>query len=74
MKEFNEDSISKYSVSDLERMIRNTSEATDELVFALYSIDGEAKEMLREMYRCKTLSEYFDRLEEYVGLEDMTAN
>jgi hypothetical protein len=27
--------------------------------------------MLREMYKSETISEYFDRLEEYVGIEDV---
>jgi hypothetical protein len=69
MKQFHAKT-SQVSISELERQIWSETQEIDELVYTLYRLRDEDKEMLRQMYRCQTTSDFFDRLEEYVGFED----
>lgn len=71
MKEFKAQAPITSSISELERQICDKSREIDEVVYSLYELGQENKEMLREMYHCETVSEYFDRLEEYLGVEDI---
>ena len=43
----------------------------DEVVMSLYGLEEDQKQMIRELYKVSSISEYFDRLEEYIGFEDM---
>jgi len=71
MKEFKAQAPITSSISELEQQICDKSREIDEVVYSLYELGQENKEMLREMYYCETVSEYFDRLEEYLGVEDI---
>ena len=61
------------SFSEIERQIWYKSQEIDELVYSLYELDPQRKKMLRVLYHCNSVSEYFDRLEEYSGIEDYEA-
>jgi peptidoglycan hydrolase CwlO-like protein len=59
------------SISEIEREIWERSKEIDEVVYSLYELDTASEDVLREMYHCNTVSEYLDRLEEYVGVQDV---
>lgn len=61
------------SFSEIERQIWFKSQEIDELVYSLYKLDSQSKNMLRELYHCNNVSEYFERLKEYSGIEDINA-
>ena len=71
MSEFKAQAPTTCSISELERQIWDKSKQIDEVIYSLYELDQESKDMLREMYHCNTVSEYFEKLEEYVGVEDV---
>jgi hypothetical protein len=71
MKEFKAEAPVKSGISEIECQIWETSREIDEIVCLLYELDPASGEMLREMYHCNTVSEYVDRLEEYVGVQDV---
>jgi hypothetical protein len=50
------------------------SKEIDEIIYTLYGINKDEKEDLRKLYQCDSVSEYFDRLEKYVGVEDTDDN
>jgi type I restriction-modification system DNA methylase subunit len=71
MDEFDSQAPTKTGISTIERKILDLNTDIDELVYELYDLDAESREMLRGMYRYDLLSEYFDRVEEYLGVEDI---
>jgi adenine-specific DNA-methyltransferase len=58
------------SISDLEREIWKKSQQIDEIVYSLYEVNVKDSDFLRDVYRCNTLSEFVDGLEEYSGVEE----
>jgi hypothetical protein len=71
MQEFKTEAPVASSISEIERDIWERSKQIDEIVFSLYELDTASEGVLRDMYHCNTVSEYFDRLEEYVGVQDV---
>lgn len=58
-------------LSDIERKIVAHAEQIDNLVAKLYGLSKEQEQRVRELSATASISEYFDRIEEYVGLEDI---
>jgi len=71
MHEFHSKQIIDKGLSDLEKLIVRKAEQIDELVAELYGLNETQKKNMKELSMVKSVSEYFDRLEEYVGFEDM---
>lgn len=58
-------------LSDIEREIVAHAEQIDTQVAALYGLDKKQEQKIQEISAVSFISEYFDRTEEYVGLEDI---
>ena len=71
MDEFDSKHIIDQAFSEVERKILHNAEKIDETVVSLYGLNKDQKQMITELYKVESVSEYFDRLEEYVGFEDM---
>lgn len=71
MGEFDSKHIIDRSLSEVERKILNNSQKIDEMVMSLYVLEEDQRQMIRELYEVSSVSEYFDRLEEYIGFEDI---
>ena len=71
MEEFDSKHIIDQSFSEVERKILHTAQKLDESVVSLYGLNKEQKQLITEFYKVESVSEYFDRLEEYVGFEDL---
>lgn len=71
MADFKAQAVTTESISKIEREIWERSKEIDERIFDLYELDKDTSQMIRGMYECNSVSEYFDRLEEYVGVEDI---
>ena len=71
MEEFKAEAPVVSSISEIEREIWERSKEIDEVVYSLYELDTASEDVLREMYHCNTVSEFIDRLEEYVGVQDI---
>ncbi len=69
--EFHRKQILTVSLSDIEKSIVLHAEQIDKSVATLYGLDKRQEQRIRELTAATSVSEYFDRLEEYVGLEDM---
>ena len=63
--------ILKCSISDVERKIVGITEQIEKLILSLYGLNKKQKQIIEEFGKITSTSEYFDRLEEYVGLEDI---
>jgi len=71
MDEFDSRHIIDQSFSEIEREILHTAEKLDEGVVNLYELDQQQKQLISELYAVGSVNQYFDRLEEYVGFEDL---
>jgi len=71
MNEFDSKHIIDQSFSEVERRILHTAQSLNESVVSLYGLDKEQKQLITELYKVGSVREYFDRLEEYVGFEDL---
>lgn len=71
MEEYDSKHIIDQSLSEVERKILHKVQKIDEIVMSLYGLNKDQKQMITELYKVGSVSEYFDRLEEYVGFEDM---
>jgi hypothetical protein len=71
MSEFDTRHIISQSLSEVERRILQTAQKLDESVTDLYGLNKQQKQLISEFYKVESVSEYFDRLEEYVGFEDL---
>ncbi len=71
MDEFDSKHIIDQSLSEVERKILHNAQKIDEIVVSLYGLNEDQQQMIFEFYKVESVSEYFDRLEEYVGLEDV---
>jgi len=73
MNEFRSKIRVKEGLSDIERRIVANAEQIDQLVAQLYGLSENQQKDIRELGKARTVSEYFDRLEEYAGFEDRQA-
>jgi uncharacterized protein YeeX (DUF496 family) len=73
MNEFRSKIRVKEGLSDIERRIVANAEQIDQLVAQLYGLSENQQKDIRELGKTRTVSEYFDRLEEYAGFEDRQA-
>lgn len=71
MSEFDTKHLVAQSLSEVERGILRTAQKIDEIVTNLYGLNEQQKQLIAEFYKVESVNEYFDRLEEYVGFEDL---
>jgi hypothetical protein len=70
MDEFDSKHIIDQGLSEVERKIIQNARKIDGIVMDLYGLNNDQRQMITELYKVGSVSEYFDRLEEYVGFED----
>ena len=73
MDEFRSKPRLKEGLFDIERRIVANAEQIDQLVAQLYGLSENQQKDIGELGKARTVSEYFDRLEEYAGFEDRQA-
>lgn len=73
MNEFRSRLQAKEGLSDIERRIVANAERIDQLVTQLYGLSENQQKYIGELGKARTVSEYFDRLEEYAGFQDRQA-
>jgi len=73
MNEFRSKLRVKEGLSDIERRIVTNAEQIDQLITQLYGLSENQQKYIRELGKARTVSEYFDRLEEYAGFQDRQA-
>lgn len=59
------------SLSEIEKSVVAHAEQINKLVLTLYGLDKKQQQRIEGLSKRISVSEYFDRIEEYVGLEDM---
>ena len=69
--EFHSRHVISTSFSDVERRIVFYAGQIDKLVAALYGLSQMQEQEINSLYHVSSVSEYFDRLEGYIGLEDI---